>query len=122
MDKSFSEETMLASLRDIRLPGDAAGGHLAELLVSVGLASLGALICVLVLRMVFSPRPHRTRTRSLSQEVDDLRALPEKARRVALLHILKRHAPERFQALSKDLYAPDELDLARLEAEVARLV
>lgn len=121
MEKSFSEATMLASLRDIRLPETAAGGAAADALTVIGLAALAALICVAVLRLAFRPRVV-TVEETPAQLVGDAMALTEADRRVVLLHILKRHAPERYQALSEGLYAPGQLDLARLEAEAARLV
>jgi len=121
MEQSFSERTMLDSLRDIRLPTDAPGGALADLLTCVGLAGLAAWICVLALRLCFRPRD-TTPVKSLSQQVKDISALPEPERRVALLHLLRQHAPARYEALSDALYRPGQLDLARLEAEVAALV
>ena len=118
MEQGFSRETMLAALRDIRLPGDAAGGWLAEMLVSIGLAALAALICLALLRLVFR---HKTTPKALTlaETIQQVETLPEQAQRVALLHLLKQHAPERFAALSQRLYAPHALDLATLKAELA---
>lgn len=121
MEQSFSKETMLASLRDIRLPSEAAGGVLADWLVSIGLAALAALLCVLILRAVLAPT-QRAKTVSLAEQLADIETLPEGAQRVALLRLLKGEAPDRYQLVSKDLYAPGQLDLAQLRAEVARLV
>lgn len=121
MEQSFSKDTMLASLRDIRLPDTAAGGALADIMVSIGFAGLAAMLCVTVLRVFFRPR-RKSSDVPLAQRVRDAIGLPEADRRVAMLHILKQHAPERYEALSSVLYAPGHLDLAELEAEVARLV
>lgn len=121
MDQSFSKDTMLASLRDIRLPDTAAGGALADIMVSIGLAALAAMLCILILRLFSRPRREAPGL-TLAQRVQETIVLPEADRRVALLHILKQHAPERHKALSGALYAPGQLDLAQLEAEVARLV
>jgi len=121
MEQSFSEETMLASLRDIRLPDTAAGGVFADILVSIGMAALAAMLCIGGLRVFFRPR-RRSSGVTLGQLVQDAIALPESDRRVALLHILKQHAPEQHKALSGALYAPGKLDLTQLEAEVAQLV
>ena len=112
---------MRAALRDIRLPAEAPGGALADLLVSVGLAALAALILVLVLRLLLTQQGAR-KAETLPEQVARLHALPEGARRVALLRLLRTHAPERYREISKDLYAPGALDQAALEAEVARLV
>ena len=121
MEQSFSEETLLAALRDIRLPEHAAGGGLADLLASIGLALVAALLAVALARMILERRPPLRKV-SLADKITRAQALPEEPRRVALLHLLKAHAPDRYQSLASDLYAPNRLDLARLEAEVTRLV
>ena len=51
-DGALSETALLASLRDIRLPSDAAGGILAEITVAVGAAGLCAIGLVLLLRLI----------------------------------------------------------------------
>jgi len=121
MEQSFSKDTMLASLRDIRLPDTAAGGALADVMVSIGLAALAAMLCIAILRLFFRPRCNASGV-TLERRVHDAFALSEADRRVALLHILKQYAPERYKALSGGLYAPGQLDMAQLEAEIARLV
>lgn len=120
-DVPLSEEAMLASLRGLSLPAEAAGGMLADVAVAVGTAALLACLVVAAVRLVSVRR---------SPVRDDMRAkmialtnLPEDAQRVALLHLLKSAAPARFDALRGDLYRPDgRLDLATLQAEVARHV
>ncbi|MFA3916354.1 hypothetical protein [Ruegeria hyattellae] len=121
-DTALSETAMLASLRDIRLPPDAPGGMVAELAVAAGLAGLGAVLVVGFLRLL-------SNRRAVAQEpgpTDRMAALadkPEAERRVALLHLMRIHAPERYAAIRGDLYRREGgLDLKVLEAEVAHLV
>lgn len=121
-DRALSEEAMLASLRDIHLPALAPGGSLAELSVAVGLAALAALVLAAGLRALTVRRP-RPASSSLQDRIVALQTLPEDARRIALMHLIREHAPERYAELRGTLYAPDGgLPLARLESEVARLV
>lgn len=121
-ERALSEAAMLASLRDIHLPADAPGGALADLGVVIGGAALAALLAVAVLRGLSTRRPRPT-AHSLRRELDALRTMPEAARRVALLHVLRAHAPERFEQVKGALYEPGGgVDLPTLEAEVARLV
>ena len=121
MEQGFSRETMLAALRDIRLPSDAPGGWPAEMLVSIGLAAMAALICLALLRLVFRHQA-KPQALTLAETVEQVETLPEAAQRVALLHLLKQHAPDRFAALSQQLYAPGALDLETLKAELAAYV
>ncbi len=121
-DKALSQDALLVSLRDIRLPDHAAGGILAELAVVVGLSGLCAVGVVLVLR-AFSHRTPKSVDVSLATQVAALSDLAEAERRVALLHLLRVHAPARFAELKSDFYRPDtSVDLDQLETEVARLV
>ncbi|ABV92206.1 hypothetical protein Dshi_0458 [Dinoroseobacter shibae DFL 12 = DSM 16493] len=121
-DRALSEATMLASLRDIHLPASAPGGVWAELCVAVGLAALAALVVAAVLR-AFTVRRTGQGPVSLQDRVAALEALPDDARRVALLHVLRAYAPQRYADLRAALYKPGPgVTLATLEAEVARLV
>lgn len=121
-DQPLSEEAMLQSLRDMRLPAEAAGGVLAEVAVVVGVAALAALCLVGLLRLV-SERRARPRPAPAEAPLAAILELPEGERRVALLHYLRDHAPQRFAALRGELYRPDgALDLAALEAEAGRSV
>lgn len=121
-ERALSEAAMLTSLRDIHLPATAPGGSLAELCVAVGLAALSALLVAAALRAL-SLRRTRPAEPSLRARVAALESLPEAARRTALLHLLRAHAPERYATLREGLYAPGGgVALATLEAEVARLV
>jgi hypothetical protein len=121
-DRAISEEAMLSSLRDIRLPTEAAGGAWADLAATIGLAAMAALGVVLALR-VFSLRRAAPATAGPKAALDALRDLPDEDRRVALLHLLRDHAPDRHAALRDRLYRPaPAIALSDLEAEVARHV
>ena len=120
-DRALSEAAMLTSLRDIRLPVEAAGGMAADIAAALGLAGLAALIVAGLLRLLAQRRPRTTQT-SLQDRLAALEALPEDARRVAMLHLLRAQDPARYAAIKGTLYQPGGgADLATLEAEVARL-
>lgn len=121
-DRAMSVEALLGGLQDIRLPVSAPGGTLAEVLAALALACLGALLVSGLLRLV-SRRRVRATVPSLASELQLLATRTEAERRVALLHLLKRHAPERFAALRGALYRPgSDLDTSQLEAELRRHV
>lgn len=115
----MSREAMLASLGDIRLPVEAAGGMLADFAAAVGLAALAAMIVVALLRGAGSKRAVN-RDPTPAERHAALRTLPDEERRVALLHLLKEIAPERHAALGDRLYRPGGVPLEAIEAEVAR--
>jgi hypothetical protein len=120
-DQAMSEAAMLISLRDITLPVEAEGGVVADVAVTVGLAGVLALIIAGMLRLFSMRRPAAAsplRGRYLA-----IREMPDDARRVALLHLLRQAQPERYAAIKGALYQPEGgVDTATLEAEVARLV
>ena len=119
-DTILSEAALRASLHDIRLPAEAAGGVLAELFAAGGLGGLLALCLLLVLRGL-SRRGMRSRQASLPEEVARLAHVPPERRRVGLLHLMRVHTPERLEALRPDLYrAESALDADRIEAELLR--
>ena len=121
-DQALSQQAMLTSLRDIRLPEAAAGGWPADLAVAVGLAGAAALLVTLCLRAL-SQRRAAPSEPSPRQAFERARALPEAERRVALLALLRSHAPERYAALTRDLYSPTGApETQALEAEVAARV
>lgn len=121
-DRALSEEAMLTSLRDIRLPADAAGGMAADLAVAIGVASLVALVLAGLFRLL-SLKPARRTDSTTKARLADLAGLPEPERRVALLHLLRSLAPARYDDLKGAIYEPDGgVDLQTLEAEVRRLV
>ena len=120
-DQAMSEAAMLISLRDITLPVDAAGGAVADIAVTVGLAGVLALIIAAVLRLFSMRRPAAGSI--LRAQILAINDMPEDTRRVALLHLLREAQPERYAAIKGALYQPGGgVDIATLEAEVTRLV
>lgn len=121
-DRALSEAAMLQSLRDIRLPTEAAGGMAADLAATIGLAGCVALVLAVALRGLSLQRRSAV-PETLAMQRASLAALPEAERRVAFLHLLRAQAPERFEALRGALYrAEGGVDIETLEAEVNRLV
>ncbi|MEM8729771.1 MAG: hypothetical protein AAGF79_07615 [Pseudomonadota bacterium] len=120
-DGAISKGALLESLHDIRLPAAAPGGALADLAIALGLAGLGALLVLALVNLVFRLRP-RFGVQSLRARRDTAMALPEDARRLALLRLLREQAPEQYAKLSVSLYQPDGVPLALIEAEADRLV
>lgn len=121
-ERSMTEEAMRASLQDIRLPAEAAGGTLADIATAIGLAALLALVVLAALRL-FGLRRRTGRAPSLSDRIASIMALPEDPRRIALLHLLKDRDPQRYAALAGQglLYRPEGIPLAAIEDEVRRL-
>ncbi|WP_298936229.1 hypothetical protein [uncultured Ruegeria sp.] len=121
-ETALSEATMLASLRDIRLPPDAAGGVLAELALSAGVAGFAAFCVVAVLRLL-SVQRSRDRSADSNEASPDMSEWTQARRRIALLHQLRHQDAARYAALKGDLYRPDGgPNLHQLEEEVARRV
>jgi hypothetical protein len=120
-DQAMSETAMLISLRDITLPIEAAGGFGADIAETVGLAGVLALFIAGMLRLFSMRRP--AAVPPLRGQFLAIREMPDDARRVALLHLLRQAQPERYAAIKGALYQPEGgVDIATLEAEVARLV
>jgi len=111
-------QSLLAGLRDIRLPVEAAGGAVAELAAAVALGAVAALVVAGGARLIGQRAGHVP----LAPEGDPLSALSGLGwddRRVALLHLLRARDPDRYACLRQCLYRRDgALDLATLEAEV----
>lgn len=121
-DRALSEEAMLASLRDIALPSHAAGGLAADVFMTIALAGIAGLVVAGVLRL-FSLRRIARPEPTIRDRLESVRALPDADRRIALLHMLRRHAPERYREIARDLYRPQSAVTAqRLEVELERLV
>lgn len=119
-DRALSREALLAGLRDIHLPEQAAGGGLADLLAAIALGGVAALLLVVVLRAL-SRRVKPTRPATLHDHIAALQSLPEPDRRIALLHLLKARAPARFAELKQALYRPDQpIPPEELEQELLR--
>ncbi|MDD9727950.1 hypothetical protein PVV74_21095 [Roseovarius sp. SK2] len=111
----LSEAAMRDSLLDIRLPPGGAVEAVADVLVSAGLAGCAALLVIGGLRLAFTRRRSGA-TPGVEARIAALAELPEDARRVGLLHLLKEVAPERYDALRPTLYRREaEIDV---EAEV----
>lgn len=120
-DRALTKEAVLSGLQDIRLPPEASGGLVSEVLAVIGLALILAVLISLGARLVTRSPPGRPRKPGLRDRAAALSDLPGEERRVALLHLLKATRPDAFRALAADLYAPGGLpDLAELEAEVGR--
>ena len=118
-DPLISHETILASLHDIRLPTEAAGGLLAEVAVAIGLGFLCAGVLGFVIP-VFAGRRRPEVGRTLVERVADLRHLPDEARAMALLHLMRSATPETMPKDRTTLYAADGFPTAA-ELETALL-
>ena len=113
-DRPLGRDGLLAGLQDIRLPAEAAGGALSEILAAAGLGLLLAALCALALSLVTrrGPKP----AAGPSPEVGD----GGRDRTSALLRELKARRPDRFAALAPRLYAPGGLPtVEELERELA---
>lgn len=102
-DLALPLDEMLTGLRDIRLPVDAPGGLMAEIIVMLGFGALLALGVALALRMITTQRPPRSgHAPDLNTQIKTLRALPEDQRAMALLHLIRQRA--QGDALPAGLY------------------
>ncbi|MBL3704429.1 hypothetical protein GI582_17155 [Sulfitobacter sp. BDSS02] len=118
-DRALSQEAMLAGLHDIRLPSQAAGSVLADLLAAVALGLFLAVVVALVLRFLLRSRPS-TKPISVKDRLTRIGTLPEDDQRLALLHLLKQDHPHVYARISARLYEPGGLpDLHGLEREVS---
>ncbi len=120
-DGAISRETMLAGLNDIRLPAEAPGGLVAELLAGAGIGLLlAALAALLLARLTTRIAPRRPP--NLQDRIAALASLPGDERALALLRLLRQSAPARAEALTGDLYrpggtpSPDQVERALLDA------
>lgn len=99
----LSEDAMRDSLLDIRLPEAGALAPVADILLAAGLGGALALAVLGVARMV-SRRREAVCPPSVADRAAALRALPEDARRIGFLHLLKEVAPERYAEIRPELY------------------
>ena len=107
---ALSHEALLAGLRDIRLPTEAAGGALAEGIAAAGLGLLLAAGVAQFARLVTARRRPPAPVPSPPPAADP---------RLALLARLKATRPERFATLAPHLYRPGGLpSLADLRREL----
>ncbi|SEL95822.1 hypothetical protein SAMN04488077_101135 [Roseovarius tolerans] len=111
-------QTLLAGLRDIRLPVEAAGGAVAELAAAVALGAAAAVVVAGGARLI-GRRAGHVPPAPEANPLDALSAFSGDDRRVALLHLIRARDPDRYACLRQRLYRRDgALDLAVLEAEV----
>jgi hypothetical protein len=111
-------QTLLAGLRDIRLPVEAAGGTVAELAAAVALSAVAAVVVAGGARQI-GRRAGHVPPAPEANPLDALSALSGDDRRVALLHLIRARDPDRYACLRQRLYRREgALDLAALEAEV----
>ena len=121
-DGAISLDALLQGLAGLHLPAHAPGGALAEAFAAISLGLFLAIALGAVLKLV-TARSRKAAPESLADRVQALSHLPEAERRVALLHVLKSTAPERYAALRATLYRPEGgPSLDRLEQEVLRHV
>lgn len=121
-ERALSEDAMRASLQDIGLPAQAAGGLIADIAITMGLAAAAALIVAGGLRL-FSRRLRPVGPPSLADRLSRAQGLPENRQRLVLLHLLRQHAPERYAELARDLYRPQAgVTTQALQAELEHLV
>lgn len=119
--RALSEDTMLAALHDIRLPSEAAGGAFGDMAAAIAMAGILALLVGSSIRLMTRKRIAQ-QAPSLADVLEELQNLPDAERRVALLHLLKARAPDRFEALRSGLYRRGSgSDIHQLEAEVRAL-
>lgn len=122
-DRALTAEAVLAGLQDIRLPAEAPGGLLAELLAALGLGLLLAFLLGAALRLFSVAWQTGQKPPSLDQKLRAAAALPEDQRRLALMHLLKAKRPEIFAELAQELYREGGLPESNvLEAELIRHV
>ncbi len=115
----MTHAAMQASLHDIVLPADAAGGAVAGVLATVALAGLLALVAGGLLRLFSLRRAKVPPAPNIYARVAALATLSEAERRTGLLHLLKNERPERFARLRDALYRKDTpLDTDKLTAEL----
>lgn len=114
-ERAAGPEDLLAGLHDIRPPLEAAGGWPAEAAVILAAALIAAWAVSFALPLVTAPP--RTREETLADRIAAARALPEGARVIALLHLIRAERPEALPDIAPLLYRPDAApDAATLEA------
>lgn len=118
-EKALTEATMLASLRDIHLPAEAAGGVFAEYAAVFGIAALASVGCVAILRFLSIKATANKPLETPDQFTEQLGWSADR-RKVALLHRLRVQNPTRYAELRGELYQPGGgPDLETLQDEVA---
>lgn len=97
----INAETVLAGLQDIRLPANAPGGLLAEILVVVGFGLALALLAEALLTVVF---PARQQTPPMAVRLAALAHLSDDDRALALLHLIRAEKPDAMPQFRPALY------------------
>lgn len=104
-DRGISTDDVLKALQDIRLPADASGGVVAELLAAFGLGLLLAWCLTFFLSLATGQstglKPGHTKPAELESDAGS-----DEDRTVILLHELRRVAPGEAKRLARDIYAP----------------
>ncbi|XDA99016.1 hypothetical protein AB1M95_03690 [Sulfitobacter sp. LCG007] len=121
--RSMTQDAMLASLQDIRLPEASAGAGVADVFVVIGLTALLALAVLAVLGAL-GLRNAPLRRVSMPVRVAEALRLPAGPRRVALLHLIRERDPLRYAVLAEGhtLYRRGGLKLEAIEEEARKLV
>lgn len=104
-ERGISTDDVFNALQDIRLPADASGGIVADLLAAFGLGLLLAW-CLTFLLSLAARQPtglEEGHTKSAEPGSD---AGSDEDRTVMLLHQLRRVAPVEAKRLARDIYAP----------------
>ena len=99
-DRALTEDAMLAGLHDIRLPAEAPGGTVAEVLVAIGIGILLAVAAAALYALLSQARGSVVRP-PVAEDIPDAGAESR-----ALLRQLKRERPERYADIARDLYRP----------------
>lgn len=102
-------EAAVAALHPLRLPTDADGGLLAEMLAAFGIGLLLAALVLPLARWLGAPG------RRAAAPPPEAPADP-----IGLLQALKRARPARFEALRPDLYRPGGVPSAERIAAMLR--
>ena len=119
-DRSLTEAELLAAMHDIRLPADAPGGLLAELLLLLSLGILTALACRALLGVFLKGQ---ARVEVSPDGVRDQSDLSGTHASLAALTALKESHPDKARAIIADVYKggplPDPVTLRQLARDMA---
>ena len=118
-DTALSEQAMRDSLIGLRFPVEAALEPYADLFLAAGLGGCVGLVCIGLARL-FARHKDVSRPPGLPERISALQGLPEDARRVGFVNLLKEIAPDRYAAIRAELYRSDTV--IDPEAEVSRHV
>ncbi len=91
--QALTEEAVQAGLVEIRLPGEAAGGVVAEIAAGAGIGLALGLCLALVLRPALRRRARPVKPPSFTERLTAAEALPEAERELALLRLWREADP-----------------------------